>query len=419
MVNSIVKVKYFAISLILTAMSLASVPARADQVFAYSDDLSSNFHLDMAQTRAKIRGGMAFTADDSVSSDITSGVIANPSKAIVSARLDVSDSNFSNTRIVYYISNNGGQRWLQINPGYTYSFDSVGNQLSWKAVITRESLRVESAYVDSIFLAYTVSDALSVSSNNTYNNYAHSNRDVLSSGNDSNYFLCSILSSIGISCSSPPPTTYVKSAPTTTTAVTTNLTTSSNNSGNNSGLTATIYNAGTKNTNNSSTDIILVRVPKHEEIYEIIGGKKHLIPTKDIFYNYGFTDIMIQPITQQQLDKYPRVKVIQVSGDKKKNYYLTEGYMVRWIPHKTISESYGDRDEDIIVISKKEFNYYPPDQFVFLERPLNRDVFQIVNGKKRYVTSMAVERMKIRFNAIAPINETELTYYKTGSPIVF
>ncbi|MBI2062462.1 MAG: hypothetical protein HYT64_02120 [Candidatus Yanofskybacteria bacterium] len=419
MTNIVINPRYFAIPLISAAIMFIALPAKADQVFAYSDDLSSNFNLDMGQTRAKISSGMAFTADNSVSSDITSGVVANPSRAIVSARLDVSARVPSNTRIIYYISNNNGQRWMQINPGYTYSFDSIGNQLRLKAVITRDSIIVESASIDSIYLAYTVSDTLAVSStNNIYNNYAYSG-GVIGGISDPNSLVCNVLSMIGLGCGVTPPSSYVRPAPITTTATNSNTSNVSNNSGNNSNLTAAIYNAGAKNTNGNGSDIILVRIPKHEEIYEIVGGKKHLIPTKDIFYDYGFTDGMIQPITQQQLDRYPRVKVIQVSGDKKKNYYLTEGFMVRLIPHKTISDSYGDRDEDIIVISKKEFNYYPPSQFIFLERPLRRDVFQVVNGSKRYVTPMAVERMKIRPDDIAPVNETELTYYKTGTPIIF
>lgn len=226
-----------------------------------------------------------------------------------------------------------------------------------------------------------------------------------------NAVVCEALGRIGISCElSPQATPHVTYTPTPSSVL--------NGSGGNSGLTAAIYNAGKKNTNGNG-GVMLVRAPMYEEVYEIIGGKKHLIPTKDIFYNYGFTDDMIRSIAREQLNKYPRVKVIQVAGDKKKNYYLTEGYMVRLIPHKTVSESYGDREEDIIIISKREFNYYPSDQFVFLEKSPNKDVFQIVSGEKRYLTPIAVRRMKLKNEEIAPINETELTYYKTGPPIVF
>lgn len=238
---------------------------------------------------------------------------------------------------------------------------------------------------------------------------------------DPNAMVCEALAKVGIGCGATQITPYISHTSNSTSSTgsgqATSSPTSDSNTSNNSSLTATIYNSGNKN--NKRGDVILVRVVGQTETYEIIGGKKHFIPTKDIFYSYGFTDNMIQLITQQQLDKYPRVKLIQIEGNKKKTYYLTEGFMVRLIPNKKVSESYGDRDEDIIVINKKEFNYYPSDQFIFLERPLTRDVFQVVNGKKRYLTPMAVKRMKIRPDDVAPVNETELAYYKTGAPIVF
>lgn len=226
---------------------------------------------------------------------------------------------------------------------------------------------------------------------------------------DPNAMVCEALGRIGIGCGTSQTTPQV-----TPSATPSPSPTSTGN--NNSNLTATIFNSGSKS---KRGDIVLVRVIGQTEIYEIIGGKKHLIPTKDIFYDYGFRDELIQNITVEELNRYPRIKLVKVEGDKKKKYYLTEGQMVRIIPNKKIADSYGDREEDVIVISKKEFNYYPPDQFVFLERPLKRDIFQIVNGKKRYLTPMAIRRMKIRDIDVAPVNETELTYYKTGSPIVF
>ena len=94
--------------------------------------------------------------------------------------------------------------------------------------------------------------------------------------------------------------------------------------------------------------------------------------------------------------------------------------MVRLIPEKNVFNSYGDREEDVIIISKKEFNFYPQNQFVFLESPLTRDVYQLIDGGKgkRYLTGSAVKRMKISPDRIAPVNQTELTTYKTYKPIV-
>ncbi len=423
MINSIIKPKYFATLSVLMAMTLTALPAKADQIFVYSDDLSSNLNLDMGQTRAKITGGRAFTADDSVSSDITSDVVANPSKAIISARLDVSNNIPSNARIIYYISNNYGQRWMQVNPGFTYSFDSMGNQLRWKAVITRESLLVGSASVDSVSLAYTVSDTLAVNQNNIYTSSGSNGGNTLSLNNDLNSLVCNALSRVGLGCGAVSSAPYAKSsstiisAPTAVTTNNSNISNTSNGSGNNSALTATIYTAGEKQSGTDSVN--LVRVRGQSEIYEIVGGKKHLIPTMDIFYDYGFKLEWVQDITQKQLDKFPRIKLMQVTGNKKKTHYFTEGGMIRLVPDKNVFSSYGDREEDIIIISKKEFNFYPQNQFVFLENPLNRDVFQIIQGKtKRYITPQAVKRLKIDSDQIAPINQTELATYKTDKPIV-
>lgn len=236
--------------------------------------------------------------------------------------------------------------------------------------------------------------------------------------NDPNTLVCNALSLVGIGCGTVPSSTYVKSAQTIAPATSTTATlNTSNGYGNNSDLTATIYTAGQKQEGSDSVN--LVRVKSKPEIYEIVGGKKHLIPTMDIFYDYGFKLEWVQDITQKQLDKFPRVKLMQVIGDKKKTYYFTEGGMIRLTPDKNVFNSYGDREEDIIIISKKEFNFYPRNQFVFLENPLNRDMYQLIDGKtKRYVTPQAVKRMKIDPEQVAPINQTELATYKTDKPIV-
>ncbi len=236
------------------------------------------------------------------------------------------------------------------------------------------------------------------------------NPGTLTTVNDPNTWVCNVLNSLGISCgTSKSNVTYTGSSSTNSN--------STNSTSNSSALGATIYTAGVKSTGSNS--VILVRVPGQSAIYEIIGGQKHLIPTMDIFYDYGLKLGMIQDITAKNLAKYPRANLIMVNGDKTKTYYLTEGGMVRLIPNKDVFDSYADSNDNIISVSKKEFNFYPKNQFVFLESPLNRDVFQIVNGTKRYLTPMAVQRMDITDDQVAPVNGTELAFYKIGKPVAY
>ncbi|HVZ11214.1 MAG TPA: hypothetical protein VG941_02275 [Candidatus Paceibacterota bacterium] len=228
---------------------------------------------------------------------------------------------------------------------------------------------------------------------------------------DPNGMVCDALIRVGMSCGSGTTPTYTPSSyqpkP---------ITLSYDIFGSSS---STSQNVPTSNVKDPAGNAIsLVQVPGTQEIYALVNGHKHWIPTLAVLYNYGYTLDMVEPITQAQLDRYPRASLIQIAGDSKHTYYLTEGGMTRVIPNQKIFESYGDRTEDVIVVSQKEFNYYPTNQYVFLENPLNRDVFQVTSAGKRYLTPMAVARLGLRAEQVAPINQTELDYYKTLAPIV-
>lgn len=167
--------------------------------------------------------------------------------------------------------------------------------------------------------------------------------------------------------------------------------------------------------------ISVVGVPGQTAVFRIINGQKHLIPTEEIFESYGFSSEIIQPIAQTELDKYPIARLFMVEGDETfQAYYLTEGGMIRPILNDVVFYSYGNRKEDLITINQKEFNYYPRSQFVYLERPeVNRDVYQITGGIKRYLTPVAVRRMNLNENEIAPINQVEFDQYSEGEAVIY
>ena len=190
-----------------------------------------------------------------------------------------------------------------------------------------------------------------------------------------------------------------------------------NTSTDNSNLTATINNAVAPK-DLSGQKINLVSVPNSQEIYGLVNGQKHVFPSLAIFYDYGYKLGMVQPIDQIQLDKYPRAHLVKVKGSTTV-YYLTEGGLVRPINNpKKIMDIYGDRNEDIITISRKEFNFYPTNQYVYQESPLNLDVFQITANGKRYLTPMSVTRLNIHPDQIAPVSKAELDSYKTLAPLI-
>lgn len=397
--------------------------ANADQTFTFSDDFSSTNHLDLFNTIATIASGRVYNSPGTLNSSVVSTTIAFTNGNVATAKVDPAVYVPGGSSFVYYLSNNNGANWMQVNPGYTYSFDILGNQLIWKAVMSRQNASID-PYLDAITVTYTVGSQVVPNSNqyNSNSNYNYGNGFVGTSvpGADIWGRLCGTLASLGLGCGSGSPTGYQPGSGSIfySAQATNDINGSSNGSSNisNSALTASLATAGGAN---DSDEVILVKVKNRDGIYAITAGKKRLIPTMDIFYDYGYRLEMVQEITQKELDKFPRVKLVEAKGVKKP-HYLTEGGMIRVIPNDKVFDSYGDRKEDIVMISKKEFNWYPQNQFVFLENPLNRDVYQLVDsGKaKRYLTPVAVKRMKLISEQIAPINDTELSLYKTEKPIV-
>lgn len=167
--------------------------------------------------------------------------------------------------------------------------------------------------------------------------------------------------------------------------------------------------------------ISVVRVPGQTAVYRIINGRKHLIPTDEIFESYGFGPEIIKQASQTELDQYPAARLfLTEGGEAAQIYYLTDGGMIRPILNDAVFYSYGNRKEDIITINQKEFNYYPRNQFIYLERPdLNRDVYQIAGGIKRYLTPVAVRRMNLAEHEIAPINQIEFDQYPAGEAVIY
>ena len=169
----------------------------------------------------------------------------------------------------------------------------------------------------------------------------------------------------------------------------------------------------------------IVKAVGTESIFVIVDGKKHLIPTNEIFFSYGLTNGMIQSITAEELAKYPIARLFIVEGLNEEGveptiFYMTDNGMIREMLNDRVFYSYGNRKEDIITINQKEFNYFPRVQYVYLERPIiDRSIYQITGGIKRYLTPVAVRRMNLGENEIAPINQIEFDTYPEGESVIF
>jgi hypothetical protein len=199
-----------------------------------------------------------------------------------------------------------------------------------------------------------------------------------------------------------------------------NNTTASSSTSSNTGLFGGLFGSSSATAHDAAGHQITLVTDDNVNVYAIIGGKKHLIPAiPEILAEYNYQVSLVQLISSNQLAKYPRATLLSVKGDSKHVYYLTENGMVRLMPNEKVINSYGGRLEDAIVVSKVEFNFYPTNQYIYLENPMNRDVFQVIGGKeKRYLTPMAVMRLGLTNDQVAPVSQYEMDSYKISAPVI-
>ncbi len=162
-------------------------------------------------------------------------------------------------------------------------------------------------------------------------------------------------------------------------------------------------------------DYDLVRVRGQQEVYQIIDGKYHWIPTPSIFNNYGFKENDIELVNQSEINRYERVKLIRV-GASPDIYYTTENWMKRKVPNMNVFYSYGNRLEDVISISQEELNWYPENRLIKFDNDWK--IYYLENGQKRWIKSPAVfNRLGFDWTKIAPVNWQEINAYPTGPAI--
>jgi hypothetical protein len=122
--------------------------------FSLSDDFSSDYYINASLSQCKLEDGKVYAADNSISSRVVSQQMGYSSYNIGSAKLEVSDFTPSGGRIVYFLSNDNGQTWIEAQLGKFVSFGTSGKMMRWSAVIARSSQDAPSPYIDSVTISF-------------------------------------------------------------------------------------------------------------------------------------------------------------------------------------------------------------------------------------------------------------------------
>jgi hypothetical protein len=83
--------------------------------------------------------------------------------------------------------------------------------------------------------------------------------------------------------------------------------------------------------------------------------RKH-IPTAEIFASYGDKWEDVQIISKTEMESYPLSRLIRLAGTK--DVYYIEGTAKRWVPSVSVFNKYGMDWNKVIDVNRKEFDFY-------------------------------------------------------------
>jgi len=153
----------------------------------------------------------------------------------------------------------------------------------------------------------------------------------------------------------------------------------------------------------------LIRQSGDAKVFLVVNGIKRHIPNPDIFLNYGFDWKDVKDVDKSVVDKYRTAFLIRVSKEANV-YYLVSGVR-KLIPTLEIFNSYGNKSEDVQVISRLEMDSYILTNLVRLSG--STDIYLIRGDTKLKIMNAAVfERYNFNWNHVIDINQTELNYYR-------
>src|SRR3989344_4776098 len=160
----------------------------------------------------------------------------------------------------------------------------------------------------------------------------------------------------------------------------------------------------------------VIKFKNDPRVYEVVSGDKiKWIPSPEVFNNLNLDWKNIQERPAQAYNQLNRVKLIRAENDTRV-YYVTEGGLKRWIPSAEIFSSYGNKWEDIVVVTPLEIDEISDSTLVRVTG--DKKVYKIESNIRKWITTAeAFDRNNFRWDQIAPVNQTELDYYSTGQDI--
>jgi len=160
----------------------------------------------------------------------------------------------------------------------------------------------------------------------------------------------------------------------------------------------------------------LVKTTNNPAVFAILNGKKHIIPNEAVFLSYGYKWDDIEIIDNEELQKYPNLRLAKLSTNDT-IYYINLAKKIKK-PHLNmdIFFGYGNKLDDVETLSEDDLNIY--NEPILAKTKNSPQIYLVKEGFKKLITSPAIfESSGYKWKNILEISEQDLENYELASPL--
>ncbi|HLD81873.1 MAG TPA: hypothetical protein VJA22_01540, partial [Patescibacteria group bacterium] len=163
----------------------------------------------------------------------------------------------------------------------------------------------------------------------------------------------------------------------------------------------------------SVSGVVFVKTQAHPTVFMIQNGQKYAIRNEAVFKSYGVDWSEVHHVSEQQLMQYPTARLLRATGDPA-IYYLDYRLNKKHVqPTEQIFKQYGNRFEDVLVVSQSDLNAW--EDMKLVKTSSSPSVYYLEGNRKRLIPSEHdFIALDFSWSQIATIAPFDLAYYQDG-----
>lgn len=163
----------------------------------------------------------------------------------------------------------------------------------------------------------------------------------------------------------------------------------------------------------------LLKTYASPDIYAIMNGQRHFISSPASFNEYGFDWMKVRTVSQAELEKYPRARLIK-SGTGNTIYYLFQKPEGQWLKinlgSPTVFASYpANYWGNVISVTELDVDSYPDVKLIKTKG--SSDIYYLENNERHLISNETFVKRGYNKYEICEVNQTHLESYKISSAI--